>query len=147
VKRERVLFDTSVLVAAMTEKHAAHGRALPWLKRALAGEIVFVVAAHSIAELYAVLTTLPGTPRISPAAAARLIRENVESNAEITSLGAADYSALARRFSELGLAGGAIYDGLIARAAQKSRADRLLTFNDRDFLRVWPEVAGILTVP
>ena len=147
MRSERVLFDTAVLVAAMTERRLSHGRALPWLKRSLAREIAFVVAAHSLAEIYAVLTALPGSPRISPAAAARLIRENIEGKAEVVSLGASDYAAVVRQLSELGLSGGVVYDALIARAAQKSRVDRLLTFNARDFLRVWPEGAEFLTVP
>lgn len=147
MKRERVLFDTSVLVAAMTEKHHWHGRALLWLKRSLAGEIALVVAAHSLAETYAVLTALPARPRISPTAAARLIRENIEGSAEVVSLTASDYALVVRQLSELGLSGGAIYDALIARAAQRSRADRLLTFNPGDFLRVWPGGAAFLTVP
>lgn len=54
----RVLLDTSVLVAAMVEAHPAHERALPWLQRVEAGIDSGVVAAHSVAELYAVLTTL-----------------------------------------------------------------------------------------
>ena len=34
----KILFDTSVLVAAIVEPHPMHGRALPWLQRAKAGE-------------------------------------------------------------------------------------------------------------
>jgi len=30
----KVLFDTSVLVAALVAAHPAHDRAFPWLKRA-----------------------------------------------------------------------------------------------------------------
>ena len=55
----KTLFDTSVLVAAVVEPHPMHVRALPWLQRAKAGEIDFFVASHTLAELYAVLTTLP----------------------------------------------------------------------------------------
>ena len=40
--------------------------------------------------------------------------------------------------AELGLSGGVIYDGIVARAAQRLVADVLLTFNRKDFLRVWP---------
>jgi predicted nucleic acid-binding protein len=47
----KVLFDTSVLVAALVEAHPMHARALPWLQRAKAGEIAMVVVSHSVAEL------------------------------------------------------------------------------------------------
>ena len=74
----KILFDTSVLVAAVVQPHPMHSRALPWLKRAKAGEYDFVVATHTLAELYAVLTTLPVKPRISSSTAWRLIQENIE---------------------------------------------------------------------
>ncbi len=44
-----VLFDTSVLVAAMVEAHPMHERALPWLQRVKEKTITGIVAAHSIA--------------------------------------------------------------------------------------------------
>ncbi|HEV2064753.1 MAG TPA: PIN domain-containing protein, partial [Thermoanaerobaculia bacterium] len=74
----KVLFDTSVLVAAMVEPHPVHERALSWLKRARVGDFEFLVASHTLAELYAVLTTLPVRPRISPEIASRLVQQNVE---------------------------------------------------------------------
>ena len=43
------------------------------------------------------------------------------------------------RLAELGLAGGAVYDGLIAFAARKAGADLLLTLNVEHFRRFLPE--------
>jgi predicted nucleic acid-binding protein len=73
----RILLDTSVLVAAMVEAHPAHEQAFPWLKRAISGSDSVLVAAHSLAELYAILTTLPVEPRISPTDAQQLIKRNI----------------------------------------------------------------------
>lgn len=143
----KVLFDTSVLVAAMVEPHPMHGRALPWLRRAKAGDYDFVVASHTLAELYAVLTTLPVVPRISPGAAWRLIHENVETAATVVSLSASEYGVTIKRLAELELTGGAVYDALIAQAAQKAGVGRVLTLNPEDFTRVWPEGETILRVP
>jgi predicted nucleic acid-binding protein len=143
----KVLFDTSVLVAAMVSVHPAHDRAVPWLRRAKSGQVKFIVAAHTVAELYAALTRLPTLPRISPAAALRLVEENVISHAQIVALDAADDGALLRRWADLEVAGGAVYDGLIARAAEKIGADRLLTLNLKHFRRVWPEGASVLASP
>ena len=143
----RVLFDTSTLVAAMVGPHPMHHRVLPWLQQAHEGQIEFSVASHTLAELYAVLTRLPVRPRMSPGTALRLIGQNVESQAKIISLTPADYGAVIRRMAELGVAGGAIYDALIARAAYKIKAERLLTLNPDDFKRVWPEGADRLSVP
>lgn len=58
----RALLDTSVLVAGMVEVHPHHGERFKWLKKAIEGEIEGVVAAHSLAELYSVLSTLPVHP-------------------------------------------------------------------------------------
>jgi predicted nucleic acid-binding protein len=141
----RVLFDTSVLVAGIVEAHALHERAFGWLKRARAGEIEVLLAAHTVAELYAVLTALPVRPRIGPAAARGLVRESTEAAAEIVTLSASDYDRTIERLARLGIGGGAVYDALIARAAEKSGVERLVTLDERDFLRVWPEGKRVIT--
>lgn len=143
----RVFFDTSVLVAAIIEGHPQHVRAFPWLDKARKGRLTFLVAAHSLAELYAVLSSYPTAPRIAPGVAARLVQENVQASARVIALSARDYALVIRGLAELSLAGGVVYDGLLARAAQKARAQRLLTLNPEDFLRVWPEGAGIVAPP
>ena len=135
----KVCADTSVLVAAMVETHPAHSRALPWLVRARKGEVALVVGTHNLAELYAVLTTLPVRPRIATDIARRMIRDNVESVAEIVDLTANDYREILDGQSSLGLAGGTTYDALAVRATLKAGAEKLLTLNAADFRRVWPD--------
>ena len=143
----KVLFDTSVLVAAMVEAHPGHRAAVSWLQRALGGEIEYLVSAHTLAELFAVLSTLPTSPRPSPGLVRQMIHENVERSARIVALTRADYSAVLREVADLGLSGGVVYDGLIARAARKAKADRLLTLNPADFLRVWPDADHLIRTP
>lgn len=143
----KVLFDTSVLLAALMQPHPKHPAALPWLKRAKDGEIEMTVSAHSLAELYAVLSTLPVSPRISPAVALRLIRENLESAATVIALSASDYWSVLKGLGEIGFSGGIVYDALILRAALKARADQLLTFNVKDFRRLSTDTDITITVP
>jgi predicted nucleic acid-binding protein len=143
----KVFFDTSVLVAASVEPHPMHERSLVWLKRAKAEELEMLVASHTIAELYGVLTTLPVRPRITPDTALRLILENVRKIAKVVPLSVSDYEATIERLAELGISGGAVYDALIARAAEKSGAERLLALNASDFERVWPEGTSLLSLP
>jgi predicted nucleic acid-binding protein len=143
----KVLLDTSVLVAALVEPHPEHLRALPWLTKAKSKASELVIASHTIAELYAVLSTLPVSPRLSPGLAWRLIHESIKPNVYIVSLSSSDYITTIKHMSELGLAGGAIYDALIVRAAQKSEADRIVTFNIHDFKRAWPEGASRIFLP
>jgi predicted nucleic acid-binding protein len=143
----KVLFDTSVLVAAIIQDHPMHARALPWLKRARAKEFSFLVSTHSLAELYSVLSTLPLKPRISPGTAWRLVHENVETIAKSISLDSADYAWIIKQLSDQGLSGGVVYDALIARTAQNARATHLLTLNAHDFKRLWPEIQSLITTP
>lgn len=143
----KILFDTSVLVAALVESHPMHARAFPWLKQARAREFDMIVAAHTIAELYAVLSTLPIKPRISPLIARKLIRENIETVGKLISLTPREYISVIKQISELGLAGGITYDALIAKVAQKANVERLLTLDADHFTRVWPGAEKIIGMP
>jgi predicted nucleic acid-binding protein len=143
----KVLLDTSVLVAALVKPHPEHLRALPWLTRSKSKTNELVIASHTIAELYAVLSTLPVSPRISPGLAWRLIHESIEPNISIVSLTSSEYMATVKNLSDLGLSGGTVYAALIVKAAQKNGADRIVTFNTNDFKRVWPEGANRIVEP
>ena len=145
----KILFDTSVLVAAIVESHPMHLKALPWVQRVKAEKAAdnFFVASHTLAELYAVLTTLPLKPKISSLTARRLIHDNIETSARIISLSSSDYRDTVKQMSELGLTGGIIYDALIAKAARKAKVERLLTLNSDDFKRVWPDGDDFIKVP
>ena len=143
----KILFDTSLIIAAVVESHPMHVRAFPWLKKAKAKDFELVVASHTIAETYAVLSTLPIKPRISPSVAWRLINENIVSISKIVSLTPAEYSFTIKQISELGLVGGITYDALIAKVAQKSKVKRMLTLNLEHFTRVWPDGEKIISLP
>lgn len=105
------------------------------MRRALATNAAGV-AGHALAELYAVLTMLPVSPRITPEQAQKLIRSTVTSRMEVVVLDADDYQAVIGRLTELGFIGGVVYDALHLRAAEKAGADKLATFNRRDFERL-----------
>ncbi len=143
----KILFDTSLIIAALVESHPMHVRAFPWLKKAKAKDFELVVASHTIAETYAVLSTLPIKPRISPSVAWRLINENIVPISKIVSLTPAEYSLTIKQISELGLVGGITYDALIAKVAQKSKVKRMLTLNLEHFTRVWPDGEKIISLP
>src|SRR5437773_7330338 len=99
-----VVFDTSVLVAGLVEAHPAHRAAFPWIRRVQAGQLRGLMAVHSLAETYSVLTTLPHQPRIAADAALRLIRRSLR-RFKLVSLGARDYSATVRTMAEARLVG------------------------------------------
>lgn len=133
------VFDTSVLVAALSEAHNVHDLARLHLDEALDGQVDLAVSAHALAEVYATLTVLPVRPRITPRQAWYLIEDNLLDVAHIVTLEAEDYAAVLRRITQLGLVSGAVYDALHVVAAEKAGADELLTFNGRDFRRMPPE--------
>jgi len=142
----KVFFDTSVLVAATVAAHPAHARSVPWLQRAVGGDIALVVCTHILAEMYAVLTRIPSSPRVTPTAARRLIDENI-GNGTVVELEAGDYRQVIESLVHLGLSGGVIYDALMVRAAQKAEVDRLLTLNEGHFRRVWPGAGALIATP
>jgi predicted nucleic acid-binding protein len=143
----KILLDTSILVAAMVEAHPSHEQGLIWFKRVTTGSDEGVVAAHSLAELYSILTTLPVQPRISPDEARQLIQHNVIQKLEVVTLDKQDYAHVIELLAKIGIAGGATYDALILRAAAISNVDLVVTLNQRDFQRVYPELAHKIVTP
>ena len=143
----RVFFDTSMLLAAIVSGHPAHMIALPLLKRVKDKADTGFTAAHSLAELYANLTRLPIRPRIAPMLALQLIQHNVVETCQIVSLSDADYVTMLNHLVGLGISGGAIYDALLLHAAWIANVDRILTLNERDFRRVYPQLADKIVSP
>ena len=131
-----VLLDTSVLVAGLIEAHSRHASAFAWLKRIRTPGTDGVIAAHSVAQTYAVLSSLPLSPRITPAAAWALIEHGVLPFVRVVDLPAREVREVVQRLSRRGLAGGIVYDALTLEAAITTNADTLLTLNTRDFERV-----------
>jgi predicted nucleic acid-binding protein len=142
----KVLLDTFVLISAMLSDHVQHAHSQPWLVQAKAGAFDVVVSGHSLAELYSVLTRLLTTPRITAAEALQLIQENVASRTVVTR-SAQDYVKLIEDLAQLGVAGGAVYDAVIAKAGELAGVDLLLTLNVSHFQRVWPSGASRVVSP
>lgn len=131
----RVLFDTSVIVAANVQTLQSHHRALPWARRAQTGDMDGIVSSHSLAEIYRVLIGMTRRPRIRSSAALEII-ENVRRTFEVVHLDENEYFAALESCARLDIRGGTIYDALIAHAAVKANAEQIVTFNERHFARV-----------
>jgi predicted nucleic acid-binding protein len=87
----KALIDTSILVAALSQTHLDHYRALSVFKQIKGGQLDAIISAHTLAECYAVLTRLPVQPRISPQQAWQAISHDVLSIMLVFALTAADY--------------------------------------------------------
>lgn len=127
--------DTSVAVPLLVAPHAAHGDVTRWWAgRELA------LSGHAVAETYSVLTRLPGDLRLRPGDAARLITARFGPPILLDSERAA---TLPHLLAGIGVAGGAVYDALVALPA----ADRGLTLATRDArARATYEAVGATTV-
>lgn len=143
----RVLIDTSVVIAALVRGHVHGAIAVPFLNAAHGRRFEFVFSGHSLAEVFAVLSSYPIRPPIAPAVAQNLIEANVLKYAHIVTLSVADYREVIENQARQNLPGGLVYDAVIAKAAELGGADYLATFNLAHFRRVWPSRAGQVLTP
>lgn len=140
----RVFLDTSVLVAAVVHNHEGHGRALALLDRVQNKKDEGIISAHTLAEVYAVLTRIPPPNRHSSAQALLSIEENIVKYFSITSLNGGEYAALLREAALAGIEGGTIYDAILLKCAEKSAAGKIFTLNLRHFQSISPPVVRSL---
>jgi toxin FitB len=106
-----VAVDTSVAVPLLVRSHHGHATVVRWWN----GQEV-ALSGHALAETYSVLTRLPGDSRLAPADAARLLKARFPSP---LLLSAPRSRKLPDTLSRLGIAGGAVYDALVALAAKE----------------------------
>ena len=133
------LCDTTCLVAAVSSWHEHHDRTLAELDRRSNRGDELVLAAHSLAETYSVLTRLPAPYRLQARDALAAIEANWSTTPTVHLTGAETLAAL-REAMRLGAVGGRTYDILIARAALKARVDAILTWNLHDFAPFAPQI-------
>ncbi|MEO1633593.1 MAG: PIN domain-containing protein [Cyanobacteria bacterium J06631_9] len=139
----KVLYDTSVLVAALLVEHSNHDKALPLLELAKRGDAEGYLSTHSLAELYAVMTRLPEPLKVLPDEAKALI-EDLLTYLKPVPLEADDYQKAIARLMTLKMIGGVVFDAIIAQAALKAGVTRLITLNAKDFVRLGDEIAEML---
>ena len=132
----KILFDSSVLIAAFVESHTKHKAALSYLLKAKKKEFELLVSSHTILEVYSVLTSAPFKPKITPAIAKQLIENNIKNLAKTIYLTEKDYFIIVEKMSASNLIGGIVYDAIIVECALKAKADEILTLNSKDFLRL-----------
>jgi predicted nucleic acid-binding protein len=110
-----VLFDTSVVIAALSARHLAHASALAWLQRVKTGHVSGYLSTHGLAECYSVMTGHPRW-RIPPNLFVTVMNETL-SLFKLVELEPDDYHAAITRMAALKLPGGGSYDALHAQAA------------------------------
>lgn len=138
----RFLYDTNCLVALASNRQAQHESTLAdWVRRRAEGETV-AVALPCLLEAFSVLTRLPAPLRLAPAQALAVVEEWARGYwVDLTPM--ERWNAF-RAAAAAGIAGGQIYDGLIAACARKAGAATLVTWNLRHFARfAGPDLAVV----
>jgi predicted nucleic acid-binding protein len=106
-----VAVDTSVAVPLLVRSHQHHADVARWWD----GQQI-TLSGHALAETYSVLTRLPGDARLSGPDAARLLDARFTAPLALSGPTA---QKVHTTLSRLGIAGGAVYDGLVALAAKE----------------------------
>jgi predicted nucleic acid-binding protein len=140
----KAFLDTSVLVAVFYGDHTHHPASLGVFTRFGKGDVS--CAAHSLFEVYSVLTRMPGKHRMSSEQTILFI-DDIRERLTIVGLTVDESAKTLRTFAELGVVGGAIYDALLAACAMKAHAETLFTWNVRHYARLGPRIAPLLQTP
>lgn len=102
--------DTSVAIPLLVRSHSHHQAVARWGARQQ-----LALSGHALVETYSVLTRLPGDARLAPVDAARLLAARFTSPLTLSS---ARYRRLPETLSRLDIAGGGVYDAMVALAAK-----------------------------
>lgn len=105
------LVDTSVAVALVVADHEFHSHVIESVRGLTLG-----LAGHAAFETYSVLTRMPAPIRRPPAVVADLLRRNFLAS---RFLGAAATRRTLQELADLGVAGGSVYDALVAATARE----------------------------
>lgn len=140
----KAFFDTSVLVPVALGDHENHEACLDLFVSHTRADAC--CGAHSLAEVYAVLTKLPGKHRITPDQAMLFIG-SIRERLALVSLNGDEYADVLIQAAALGIQGGTVYDMLLATCALKARAKAIYTSDLRHYAQCGPEVQRRLKTP
>ena len=141
-------FDTWVVVAAAVTRHPRNVPALAVLEELVGRKHRGYISAHSMTEVYSVLTRTPFKPPLYPAEAWQIIEEMILPHMELVTLTPKEYREVVRHCAVNGWVGGKVHDAVHLRCAQKAGCDRVYTFNVKDFRALAPpELADRVAMP
>lgn len=140
----KAFFDTSVLVACFWGDHQHHAASLKLFAPATPKNAA--CSLHTLAEVFAVLSSLPVKPPIAPEQAALFVDE-VRKRLTAVPLSAEEYYETMRAASERGIAGGRVYDALLLQCARKSKAEIIYTWNLKHFQSIAPDLTKRMRTP
>jgi predicted nucleic acid-binding protein len=140
----KAFLDTSVLIATFYADHEHHPPSIDVFLRFEKNDAC--CGAHSLAEVYATLTGMPGQRRVS-GNEALLFLGDIRDRLTLVALDEQEYFKMAESSAVVGLASGAIYDAILGHCALKAKAEVIYTWNTKDFQRLPPAIAGRVKTP
>jgi predicted nucleic acid-binding protein len=140
----KAFLDTNVLVATFYGDHEHHERSLDLF--AVQNRNSGCTATHNLAEVYSVLTGMPGKHRATPDEAL-LFLEDVRARLTVVGLETREHFRAVKALAASGVTGGGIYDGLLGYTAVKAKAQYIYTWNVKHFSRLGPEIFGRVRTP
>ena len=140
----KAFLDTSVLVATFYADHEHHSPSIDLFLRF--GKANACCGAHSLAEVYATLTSMPAPRRVS-GHEALLFLGDIRDNLTLFPLDEQEYFQVVAASAAGNLLGGAVYDAILGQCALKADAEAVYTWNMKDFLRLSPAIAARVRTP
>lgn len=140
----KAFLDTSVLVATFYDGHEHHRSSFELFVNQEKGS--GCAAAHSLAEVYSVLTGMPGKERANGDEAV-LFLGNIRDRLTIVSLDPEEYFRVAEAAAATSVTGGGIYDVILGHSALKAKAESIYTWNVRHFTRLGEDIAERVKTP
>ncbi len=139
-----IFLDTSVLVSACQRNHDYH---VPGLNAFVsADKTIAACGVHTLAEVYAVTTRMPGEYKVAPGDAWLFLRQ-VSERCALIALNPDEYWATLEAIIKEQRTGGIIYDALLIACARKAKADKILTWNVKHFQLIAPDLADRIVTP
>jgi predicted nucleic acid-binding protein len=139
-----IFLDTSVLVAIAQVDHVHHAPSRELWNGSAAKETT--VSAHTLAEFYSSVTSMPPGIRLSGRDAILALEMFLRRIVPIA-LTSNEYIETLKYCSTLGLTGGTIHDALHIACARKVNAERIYTWNLKHFRRAAPDLAERIAEP
>ncbi len=139
-----IFVDTSVIVAASTPSDHRHEACIDLLS--VADSRGGACAAHTLAEIFSVLTGRPASLRMPPLDAARLVA-HTRKRLTVVSLTPTEHLSAIQSLAALGYSGGMIYDALLLACARKIDAKRIYTLNPKHFRQIAPDLTSRILEP
>lgn len=137
-------FDSNVLIAASVPGHVHHNESIARLAQLQGGS--GACSAHTLAEVYNILTKHPKGYGVPPADAVAIVTHATK-HYKLVSLTAAESSRAIEDAARQGLRGGLIYDALLIACARKIDAGAIYTSNVRHFRQIAPDLASRIVLP